>query len=185
MKLDVNQKLVSTVPAQIVEQFLALIDEDDWYVANYRDKAGNMSDTNSIPLMHTKLCASGLNTMQPIHDIKPEPLYEKYKDSLNSALDELKKHYEFRKYSAFLARLKPGGVIGMHADAGNFLTLCHRIHIPLKTNPAVAYVIDDNEYYWEAGKIYEFDNTRVHGVINRSDEYRIHLVINLYPKDVV
>jgi aspartyl/asparaginyl beta-hydroxylase (cupin superfamily) len=41
-------------------------------------------------------------------------------------------------------------------------------------------MIDKNMYYWERGKIYEFDNTRLHGVYNNSNEYRIHLVINLY-----
>jgi aspartyl/asparaginyl beta-hydroxylase (cupin superfamily) len=133
--------------------------------------------------MHTKLCVSGANDLFAIEDIKPEKLYEKYQDLLNLTLNELKKHYEFSKYSAFLARLKPNGVVGMHVDSGSFLTLCHRIHIPLKTNPAVSYVIDDKEYYWEPGNIYEFDNTRMHGVINRSDKYRIHLVINLYPKE--
>jgi hypothetical protein len=183
MKLSVDQKLVATVPTQLIQQFLSLVDENDWYVANYRDKAANMSDTNSIPLMHTPLCASGLNTMQPINDIKPELLYNKYKDVLTLILEELKKHYKFDKYSVFLARLKPRGVVGAHVDQGNFLTLCHRIHVPLKTNPNVAYVIDDKEYYWEAGNIYEFDNTRMHGVINRSDEYRIHLVVNLYPRE--
>ena len=47
-------------------------------------------------------------------------------------------------------------------------------------NPDVKYVIDDIEYYWEKGNIYEFDNMRLHGVINRSNQHRVHLVINLY-----
>jgi aspartyl/asparaginyl beta-hydroxylase (cupin superfamily) len=184
MKLSVDQKKVCVIEQSLIDDFLSIIDENDWYVANYRDKAGNMSDTNSIPIMHTKLCASGLNSMKAIDDIKPEPLYEKYKNPLNLILQELKKYYEFDKYSAFLARLKPNGVIGSHIDSGKFLTLCHRIHVPLQTNSNVEYLIDNKKYYWEIGNAYEFDNTRMHGVINNSNEYRIHLVINLYPKGI-
>jgi len=183
MKLDVDQKEVCKIPKHMIDSFLSLIDENDWYVNNYRDKAGNMSDTNSIPLMHTKLCVSGANDMSAIDDIKPELLYDKYKDALDSVLEELKKYYSFDKYSAFLARLKPQGVVGTHQDKGKFLTLCHRVHVPLQTNPKVAYVVNNKEYYWQAGSAYEFNNTLDHGVVNRSDEYRIHLVINLYPKD--
>jgi hypothetical protein len=183
MKLNLDQKEICTIPNDIVDNFLYLLNENDWYVSNYRDKAGNMGDTNSIPLMHTKLCVSGANDMSAIEDIKPEQLYEKYKDALNSVLNELKKYYEFDKYSAFISRLKPQGVIGVHQDRGKFLTLCHRVHIPLKTNPKVAYVINNKEYYWKVGSAYEFNNTLSHGVINRSDEYRIHLIVNLYPKE--
>jgi len=182
MKLDVDHKVVGAVPDHLIQAILDVIDENDWRVSDYRNKAGNMGDTHSIPIMHTPLCFSGYCDMRPVNDIRPEPLYDKYHPVVKPVLDILGQHYEYAKYAAFLAYLKPRGVIGLHPDSGHFLTLCHRIHVPLLTNPGVAYVIEDNEYYWERGKIYEFDNTRVHGVANRSDEPRIHLVVNLYPE---
>lgn len=185
MKLEVAQKKVGVIESKKIDKFISLIDEQDWFLSDYRQQINTMTATNSIPLMHTPLCASGLCSMKPIEDIKPQPLYEKYKESLDDILLDLSKYYKYKTYSAFITRLKPYGVVGKHIDVGNFLTLCHRIHIPLLTNPKVAYVIDEQEYYWESGNIYEFDNTRLHGVINRSDEYRVHLIINLYPQELL
>jgi hypothetical protein len=184
MKLDVDQKVVCDVPDEIIQRLLDSIEESDWHVSDYRNAAGNMSDTHSIPIMHTPLCASGYCDMRPIDDIQPEPLYEKFYPHVEPILGLLGEHYQFAKYAAFMALLKPRGVVGLHPDKGHFLELCHRIHVPLLTNPGVAYHIDGKEYYWQRGKAYEFDNTRVHGVFNRSDDPRIHLVINLYPAEL-
>jgi len=180
MKLPVDQKKVGTVSMETILSILNSIEEEDWFVSDYRKGVGNMSDTNSIPVFHTPLCASGYCNMEPIRSIRKEKLYDKFFPLISPILDTLKTIYTFRQYSLFISRLRPGGMIGFHVDRGNFLELCHRVHVPLKSNPKVEYVIDDKTYYWEPGNIYEFDNTRMHGVLNKSDDYRIHLVINLY-----
>lgn len=180
MKMSAPYVEVCAIDDGDIQRLLDAIDAADWHVADYRSAVGNMGDTHSIPIMHTPLCASGYCDMRPINDIKPEPLYDKFYPLIEPMLNELKGRYEFVKYAAFIAMLKPRGTVGLHRDSGHFLELCHRVHIPLQTNPKVAYRIDDQEYYWQRGKAYEFDNTRVHGVFNRSDEARIHLVINLY-----
>jgi len=180
MKLDVDHKIVGQVPLNLIENLLNAIDDEDWYAGDYRQTVGNMSDTNSIPIYHTPLCASGRCDMEPIRNIRKEKMYDKFFPFVEPILNVLRHHYEFRQYSCFMARLRPGGVIGEHIDRGSFLELCHRVHVPLKSNEDVRYVIDDQTYYWEPGNIYEFDNTRMHGVYNFSNDYRIHLVVNLY-----
>lgn len=184
MKLEVAQKLVCNIPDALIQAMLDTISPEDWDADNYRQKTGNMNDTKSIPIMHTVLCATSKD-MDAINAIRPELLYDKFIPVLQPILDILATVYPFTKYAAFLAYLKPNGVIGTHPDIGLFLSKCHRVHVPLLTNPGVAYVIDGQEYYWERGNAYEFDNTRPHGVINRSDEPRIHLVVNLYPKGII
>jgi hypothetical protein len=159
---------------------LNIIDEQDWYEDDYRKDAVSMSDCNSIPILHTPLCVGFSPGLSSIRSIRKEALYEKFFPHIEPILNELKKYYEYNRCSIFIARLKPGGIIDEHADAGPFLELCNRVHVPLKSNPKVRYVVDGKSYYWEPGKIYEFDNTRVHGVYNESGEDRIHLVINLY-----
>lgn len=184
MKLPVDQKLVCQIPDSLVQNILNTISPEDWDFNNYRQTTGNMQHTKSIPIMHTAMCVTGENTMAAIDSIRPEPMYEKFIPVIQPVLDLLKEHYSFDKYAAFLAYLKPQSVIGMHPDVGYFLTKCHRIHVPLLTNPKVAYVIEDKEYYWERGNVYEFDNTRLHGVVNNSDSPRVHLVVNLYPEHI-
>jgi hypothetical protein len=185
MKLTVPQKIVGDIPLTIIDNILKEVSEYDWHVADWRRSVPTMGDTYSIPIMHSSKCLGGKENYDAINDIHPQTQYEKFSPLITPVLEELKKYYKFEKYAAFIASLKPYGVIGMHQDAGYFLTKCHRVHVPLLTNEKVSYVIEGNEYLWEKGKIYEFDNTRIHGVINRSDQPRIHLVINLYPQELL
>jgi hypothetical protein len=180
MKLPVPYLEVCDVPDSMISSLLSLIDEQDWHADNYRKSAGNMQHTDSIPLRHTSLCATLFCTDESISAISNAGQFPKFEAVLSPFLQLLKEHYSFSEYAAFIARLHPHGEIGMHPDSGNFLTKCHRIHFPLQTNPQVAYCIENQEYYWQRGKAYEFDNTRIHGVKNRSDDIRIHLVVNLY-----
>lgn len=180
MELRVDQKVVCDVPFEIIDNILNIIDEEDWFVDSYRDRAANMEGTNSIPIFHTPLCVTGKYDDEAILDISKRPLYEKYFPVVEPVLNLLKKHYKFKQYAVFLARCHPKASVGTHRDNGNFLTLCHRIHVPLQTNKQAMYIINGVDYHWEKGKIYEFDNTRQHGVYNGGDEHRIHLIINLY-----
>lgn len=181
MKLDVPFFEITEVPVDIVDNIANNITEDDWFNNDYRNTVSNMEDTNSIPIHHTPLCATGKYTDEAIHSIKKELGYEKFYPLIEPVLNILKEKYTFNQYACFLARLRPKGKIGFHIDRGNFLEKCHRIHLPIVTDPDVHYVIDGTAYHWKRGALYEFDNTREHGVLNNSEKtYRIHLVINLY-----
>lgn len=180
MKMNVDQKVVSDIPIEMVDNILNIMKEDDWFADSYRDSAGNMENTNSIPIFHTPLCVTGMYTDDAIKDITKCVLYDKYFPVIEPILNLLKQHYEFRQYAAFLTRCYPKKVIGEHSDQGNFLELCNRIHIPIQTNKKAMYIIDGNSYHWEKGKIYEFDNMRRHSVYNGGDDHRIHMIINLY-----
>jgi hypothetical protein len=187
MKLDVPYFEICDVPLGIVDNIVNNIQEQDWFINDYRNNVGSMDDTNSIPIHHTPmcasgppLCASGIYDDLPIHSIRKEPAYDKFFPLIEPVLNILKNHYSYNQYACFLARLKPGGEISMHIDTGNFLTKCHRIHLPLVTDEKVEYIIDGTSYFWRKGTLFEFNNTLLHGVKNNSSIYRIHLVINLY-----
>lgn len=179
MKLNVDQKLVGKIPNIFINNLLDVITEEDWFLDDYRNDAFNMENCNSIPILHSSLCGTD-GSFKAIKKIEKRQLCNKFFPFIEPILNELKKFYYFRQYACFLSRLKPNGVIGYHYDTGYFLELCHRVHIPLKSNPNVKYIIDGKSYYWEPYNIYEFDNTRIHGVFNESNEDRIHLVVNLY-----
>jgi hypothetical protein len=182
MKLAVPFLEVCDVPDELILDMLGEITEDDWRVKDYRKDFGNLGACDSILLRHSPLCGDGAcqDNDRAIADIKNQPLHDKFSSALEPFLELMRKHYVFNEYASFIARMPAKSEVGMHCDGGNFLTKCHRIHFPLQTNPRVAYCIEDQEYYWQRGKAYEFDNTRLHGVKNRSDEVRIHLVVNLY-----
>jgi len=184
--------------------------EEDWFVDNYRKAAGGMYHCHSIPLRHSWQCilpatdiGSDTTDLDQIKSITNRVLYDKYESYLQPFIDRLQEIYpKSTDMASFISRLAPGKDIGGHTDNSLFGMGCHRVHIPLRTSPEVEYIIADDpchnpklpedecpecygktplsSFYWEAGNVYEFSQDRWHMVHNGSDDYRIHLVINVY-----
>lgn len=77
-----------------------------------------------------------------------------------------------------LMRLTPGASVAHHTDMHYFWRNHLRIHIPILTEPEVAFYCDGEEVHMAPGESWTFDNWRGHSVENRSDRTRIHLVID-------
>jgi len=179
MKLDVPYKIVNNVPKELIEESLSLIKPEHWYLDDTRNKMGNLEKTQTIFVRYFDDYKFAQTDMWKEHLIN-HPLYDYYLPVVAKFLKILKQNYNFSNYMCFFAKLLPNSNIGFHADGGPFLEECNRIHIPLKTNKDVYYIIENQKSNWIVGNIYEFDNTRLHGVENNSDKERIHLMFNLY-----
>jgi len=176
MKLETAQKIVCKIDEGSINNILEnIVDADYPQVGDYRNKI--FGDVKSIPIFHSTTCG---NINNKISTIEKKSGFEKFYPLIVPILDELKKYYDYNYHASVIANLKPGGKVYPHCDRGDFLERCHRIHVPLKTNKDVVYWIEGNNYYWEMGNIYEFDNTRIHGVYNGSNQERLHLILNLY-----
>lgn len=91
--------------------------------------------------------------------------------------------------------LPPGGHIKDHFDFHtNFQFGIVRLHIPVLTDPGVAFIIDGQRMNWKAGELWYGDFSRVHSVKNDSQIVRVHIVIDvlindyllsLFPEDFV
>jgi hypothetical protein len=79
---------------------------------------------------------------------------------------------------AILIRLKPGGVIDKHVDAGPSLTTGRRIHVPIVSNDRCVFAVGGDAINMGEGEMWEINNTRIHSVWNAGDEGRVHLVID-------
>ena len=73
--------------------------------------------------------------------------------------------------------------IHKHTDSAQLLTNSHRLHVPLVTNDDVHFEIDDRRVILESNRLYEINNKWEHGVENRSNHARIHLIIDYLPAD--
>lgn len=84
-----------------------------------------------------------------------------------------------------LTVLPAGEQIGSHVDTEIWSEM-HRLHVPLETSSQVTFTIGDegSNYVLEQGKLYELDNTKVHSVVNGSEQDRIHLMIDVLPRAV-
>ena len=82
---------------------------------------------------------------------------------------------------AMAARLEPGGYIIPHTDKHPSFHHGHRIHIPIRTNPKVRFMISGRPYQFEIGKVYEINNQEKHSVMNKGNESRINFIFDYVP----
>lgn len=75
-------------------------------------------------------------------------------------------------------KLDAGAEVSNHVDFNYHWYSRVRIHIPITTNPAVVFYCGDQQVHMRAGECWIFDSWRRHNVINRSQENRVHLVID-------
>ncbi|MEZ5458158.1 MAG: sulfotransferase [Steroidobacteraceae bacterium] len=73
-------------------------------------------------------------------------------------------------------RLAPGAVVPEHADINLHWFTRVRLHIPVRTQPAVSFHCDGQSVHMAAGEAWLFDNWRRHHVVNGGTEARVHLV---------
>jgi hypothetical protein len=177
MKLDVNVKTVGKIDTSILKKIEEAFVEEDWFVYDYRRPMFSETEENgtynSIMIRHSSEYKN--------ESIRNMPLYDKYHPLIEPVLTELKKYYNYEDYVAFFARLQPGAGVGLHNDDGEFLDCIHRVHVPITTNEKSIYVVDNEEFHWKVGTMYEFDNMRIHGAHNHGGTGRVHLIVNLYP----
>ena len=107
---------------------------------------------------------------------------------LNRPTMELIKDHVMPIYSDCLpiriqyAELPPGKTIAPHNDRG-ILAEIHRLHVPLITHSGVNFYIENEQFFLEEGYLYELNNVKSHGVHNSSNIIRIHLLIDMIPKE--
>jgi hypothetical protein len=81
-------------------------------------------------------------------------------------------------------RLKPGSVVRTHTDlALGFDDGEIRLHIPVRTNPDVLFLLDGQRIVMNEGECWYVDFNRPHSVENRGATDRIHLVIDCVVND--
>jgi hypothetical protein len=80
-----------------------------------------------------------------------------------------------------LMQLEPHRVITEHVDMfnGEKARLVRRFHIPILTNPKIAFFVNRKRYYLEPGQLYHLDVSQFHSVENNSDLNRVHLVFDV------
>ncbi|MCH6258789.1 aspartyl/asparaginyl beta-hydroxylase domain-containing protein [Puniceicoccaceae bacterium K14] len=85
---------------------------------------------------------------------------------------------------AMLARVAAGHIIDRHVDGAGSNLKTHKIHIPLSTNPDAFFCTEKDRFHLEEGIAYEVNNIKPHGVENRGDTDRNHLIFEVYDQAV-
>jgi hypothetical protein len=179
MKLDVPLKELFDCSITQLKAALPSSQDHLWEVAEDRaNKYLVHSETRSI--VFKWLENSWKPGTQPLvrdFDYAPEALAQ----PAAAFASKLSAQYNGKVVKLMLAELKPGASIIPHIDVAPALQLAHRCHLPIVTNAAVDFFIDGRAYKLQAGKAYEFDNTRLHSVANRGLATRVHLICDVMP----
>lgn len=77
-----------------------------------------------------------------------------------------------------LMGLAPGAIVPEHVDVGYYWRTHIRIHIPVVTNPRVAFSCDKETVHMAPGECWLFDSFCLHDVRNGGDQKRVHLVLD-------
>ncbi|MBP2157917.1 MULTISPECIES: aspartyl/asparaginyl beta-hydroxylase domain-containing protein [Asticcacaulis] len=79
---------------------------------------------------------------------------------------------------AILTRLPAGAEIKPHIDEGESLKRCHRIHLPVISNPYSLFCVGQLRFHMPEGQLWEINNRRTHSVRNDGTEGRVHLILD-------
>ena len=83
--------------------------------------------------------------------------------------------------STRIVSLFPGAYTPSHANSNKYFSFYTRYHIPLVTHPDVKFIdtITGVEDHMSVGNVYKLANNVEHQVVNNSDIFRIHLIVDL------
>ncbi len=100
-------------------------------------------------------------------------------------VSNLEKKFDGTSALVVFTKLPAGKIIHFHKDPGYYLSVVHRLHIPIFTNKNCLFLIGSDIFHMEEGILYEINNLMLHGVKNDGVTDRIHLIIDIIPNNLV
>lgn len=85
-----------------------------------------------------------------------------------------------------LARLGPGGWVKEHRDISGGVPMgVARFHVPVVTHPNVEFSVNGKPLYLAPGETWNLDTSYRHKLNNRSDVWRVHLIVDVDLNDEI
>lgn len=104
-------------------------------------------------------------------------------NALNQIISNLENKINGKTIRLEIVSMDPFSRIRTHKDRSDISYLARRIHIPLITNQNIFFTVNGNTVNMEEGLAYEINNIKWHSVLNRSNEKRIHIIIDILPME--
>ncbi len=171
--------LKSDVDVEPLRRKLAKIPERAWFQSGRENRYEVHKQTQALQIIYDE----DFRHYNPTyHD-----LYKEFRRELQPIMDDIADYFEHDGFivRVIFTRLEAGGEISTHSDGLYSLLKCRRIHIPINTNDKVFFWVGGEEINMRAGEMWEINNATLHAVFNRSDEARIHLIIDWVPNSTV
>lgn len=111
------------------------------------------------------------------------PAWEIWHPLLEPIMEQAVAPYGFQRpvfAKAMLAKLQAGQIIDPHRDGAGSNLRCHKIHVPLVTNPDALFFVAGHNFHLEPGFAWEVNNIEPHGAKNGGTEDRIHFIFEVF-----
>ena len=126
-----------------------------------------------------KLIDSDKEKLQSIINSRKGTSLEK---NITRAVEELCKYRNGTVVRILLVKLKPHSTITPHIDGSILLESVHRCHLPIFSPKECIFTIGGESRNLTPGTWVEINNQLTHGVVNNSDDCRIHLLCDIMPQ---
>ncbi len=177
LKGNINYRLIGEIDISHIKEKLELI-KDRWNDYDYRqNRYKDHSKTKTIPLIWSENFSSR----------EEHPHYDLFKKDIDNIEQFIRDNVcsTGGLMSAILINLPKNESINRHRDAnpiGDKFNRCHRIHIPIQTNPSCLFEIDNEYKNLKEGEVWEINNIKkLHSVSNKGNSDRIHLLLDWDP----
>lgn len=100
---------------------------------------------------------------------------------LDPIIKDLEQIHKGRVAKVLFIRLDKNKDVLEHKDSFDYANSVRRHHIPIVTNDSVYFTVDNEKVLMLQGECYEINNSKMHSALNKSDEYRINLLVDIFP----
>ena len=172
-------RYVGSVDPQPLAEAIGRLGEEAWYEFVGRQETFDAHrHTQTIPLLFDMDGRHGEPTVWPrLKDVRSalDPILNAIRAANPPAPGFDRPGYFVR---IILTRLSPGSIIDEHVDHGHSLKRSHRNHVAIATNNLVDFKVGGEVKQMGAGEIWEINNRDDHAVANKSDEPRVHIILD-------
>ena len=181
MDIDTPIRELGSVDSDALGQAILNQDEEAWREEKHRQQAYDVHrETESIVMVFVEL------DDWPTMTIKKEPGWDRLATVAVPVMHDLIGRFYPAGGTiirAMAAKVLAGGKIKPHRDSHPSFGRGHRIHVPIKTNPRVRFMIDGRPYKLQVGQAYEINNQKQHSVMNKGTEDRITFIFDYVPPE--
>lgn len=171
---DFNFKILGSLNVENLKEKIKTIPKEEWEKFEHRKSFFGQENTNCLAIKFNKDVASRVFSF----DYENEFLLNFFDKELKDCYEIIKQYYSGQPYRVMITELIANKNIDPHVDAGYHLENTHRIHLCIKTNDDVDFIVNDEKIELKEGLLFEINNQREHAVFNRSSENRLHLIID-------
>jgi len=179
MHFDGTFRFIGSVDPEPLVRAVEAIGDDAWLEHSYRQETFHPHrKTQTIPLIYDDDARHTDPTTWPRY-AQIEPVLQPVLGKIRAANPPVgAKGDDGYFVRIILTRLNPHAWINRHRDGGDTLLRSHRNHLAITTNPLVEFEVGDEIRHIAPGEIWEINNRDEHAVRNKSDQARIHMILD-------